>query len=458
MAAPSRRPLSPVDAAWYRMDWPNNPAVITGLLYLDAPVDLETARLVFAERLLDVDRFRSRVVERGLLWSLPYWETDPHFDIAPHVQALRGPGSGDESDLLDLVGDLASRPLPPDRPLWQAYVIDRGETSALVIRFHHCMADGTGSVALARHLLDPVDASASIPSTPAQPSLPRATSLFDRTRRGLWTGLRVGIERFCHPVDTLQHLPTVVEGVGIAAGSVLEPADPPTPLHGALNGTRRLAHTKPFPLADVKAIGRGADATVNDVLVAAVAGALRHYLLDHDTTEALPSLRAIVPVDLRPEGRALELGNAFGLTFLPLPVNETDPAARLRAAKSGMDAIKHSPEAHVFLGILGLFGQLPAWIEDAAADLFASKATAVLTNVTGPTHRHAFAGRTLEGLVFWVPHPVHLGLGISILSYDGGLTVGVMTDGGVVAEPSIIARAIEEEVTALQKRVVPVPA
>jgi len=445
-----RHPLSPVDAAWYRMDRPNNPAVVTGLLSLDARVDRKTARGAIGERLLDFDRFRHRVVETGMPWTLPHWTPDEGFDLDAHVRTLDLPAPRTHSQLLDRVSTLASAPLPPDRPLWQAFVIDRGSSSALVIRFHHCMADGTGAIALARHLLDPRDDAS--PERPEQTmsSLPAATSVLDRAARGLVRGLRYGADRLLHPVDTLRHLPTLAEATGVAAQSVLSLPDPSTPLRGALTGTQRLAHTAPLPLSAVKAAGRPVDATVNDVLVAAVAGALRQYLLLHGVDAPLPALRAIVPVDLRDEAQALELGNAFGLTFLSLPINEPTPQARLHAAKRGMDALKDSPEAPAFLGILGLFGQLPARAQEVAADLFASKASAVLTNVTGPAQPHTFAGRGVDSMVFWVPHPVSLGLGLSLLSYAGQLTVGVMADTGVVEAPSFIASAIEDEVEALR--------
>ena len=445
-----RRPLSPVDAAWYRMDRPHNPAVITGLLSLDAPVDRETVRDVFADRLLDFERFRHRVVEMGVPWALPHWVPDEDFDLDAHIQALDLSSPGTRSQLLDRVSTLASAPLPPDRPLWTAYVIDRGATSALVIRYHHCMADGTGSIVLARQLLDPTEDPSTDQPSRHPSSLPNATSLLDRAGRGLRHGLRAGANWRRHPCSTLRHVPTLAEALSVATHSVLSLPDPPSPLRAPLSGTQQLAHTEPFPLAAVKAVGRPVHATVNDVLTAAVAGALRRYLLAQDTEPPLPSLRAIVPVDLRDEEHALELGNAFGLTFLPLPVDAESPRDRLHAAKRGMDAIKDSPEAPVFLGILGLFGQLPARAQNAAATLFASKASAVLTNVTGPAYPHTFAGRTVEQVVFWVPYPVSLGLGLSLLSYAGALTVGVMADVNVIEDPSFLVRAIEDEMEALR--------
>ena len=447
----SSRPLSPIDAAWYRMDRPYNPAVITGLLRLDGPVDRDTVLRIFEKRLLPFERFRYRVVERGWPWALPYWEPDPHFDLRAHVHE-RGLSESGRDALLTLVGDLASEPLVPDRPPWNAFVVDEGGMgTSLVVRFHHCMADGTGTIALADHLLDPTGTDAPAGASEPRPStLPPSASVAGRATRALGTGLRSGLEHLGSPLESLRQCPSLAEALGTAVKDVLQPPDPPSPLRGALTGRQRLAYTEPLPLAAIKAVGAPVDATVNDVLLAALTGAVRHYLLDRAPGGALPPLRAIVPVDQRPAERALELGNAFGLTFLSLPVDERSPGARLRATKRNMDALKRSSEAPVFLNILRLFGQLPRVAEDAAASLFAGKASMVMTNVAGPADRRTLGGHPVDDIVFWVPHPVSLGIGMSILSYAGRVTVGVMTDAGVVSTPSTLTDRFRAEFEALQ--------
>lgn len=241
------RLMSPVDVAWYRMDRPNNPAVVTGLVRLGGPIDRETVTTVFEERLLPFERFRCRVVERGWPWALPYWEEIPDFDVRDHIHGRTLPESGGRADLLALVGDLASEPLDPDRPLWTAFVIDEGRGgSSLVLRFHHCMADGTGAVALARHLLDPMGAAAQPGMDEAVPStLPSASSLVDRASETIAAVLRSGADRLLHPLDTLQHLPRLGSALGTAAADVLQFRDPSSPFQGTLTGRRRLAYAGP---------------------------------------------------------------------------------------------------------------------------------------------------------------------------------------------------------------------
>jgi len=446
--------MDPVDAAWYRMDRPRNPAVVTGLLLFEGSIDTETVDRIFSERLLPFTRFQYRVVERGWPWALPYWESDPDFALDRHIHlhSLTPPYSKDR--LLDLAGTLASKPLPSDRPPWAAHVITISPSrSALVMRFHHCMADGTASVALADTLLDrPGSETDDRPPRQSLSSLPESASLVERTSSYAVRAVRTGVRSLLQPSRTLRRLPSILDRARVAVESVLTSSEPASPLRRPLTGTRRLSYTSPVEVETLKAIGAPAEATINDVMVTALAGAVRRELLDDELTSSIPPVRAIVPVDLRSATQALELGNAFGLTFLSLPIDETTPMDRLRTAKERMDAIKQSPEASVFFHILGLFGQLPHAVQDLASSFFANKASMVMTNVVGPTNDRTLAGHSVENMVFWVPHPVSLGTGISILSYGGRVSVGVVADAGIGLDPRRLTAGIETELDVLATR------
>lgn len=454
--ANKRTPLAPVDAAWFHMDRPANEVVVTSVLITEAPLVVAEVKALLTERLLPFDRFRQRVVEHGFPVSTPHWELDPFFDLDTHVHHMAVPGQGSTADLLELLSDLSSMSLDYHRPLWQAYVVDRvGPGSALVLRFHHCLADGTAMMTLAARLFD--KNSEGVPL--AAPLAPAKTngSIFDQMLRPALSAL----ERITAPApapngpphppakrptaDPLGQMQLAAEGVGAAIGSVIKPADPITPLKGKLSGKQRIALSPPIPLAAVKAVGQRTGTKVNDVLIAAMTGALRHYLFQHHARLDGLTIRAVVPVDLRPPGRGLELGNAFGLTFLDLPVSHEAPLERLRATKKGMDAIKRSPEAMIFLNILSVFGQTPKAVEDLAADVFGSKATLVMTNVMGPVEQLYFTGKPISRIAFWVPHPVSLGLGISILSYNGSVTLGVIADAAVLPDPGAITSQFHVE-------------
>jgi WS/DGAT/MGAT family acyltransferase len=231
---------------------------------------------------------------------------------------------------------------------------------------------------------------------------------------------------------------------------VLLPPDPETVFKGKLGRRKRAAWSEPVPLDDIKAIGKAFGATVNDVLVAVATGALRRYMEKRGKRVGGVTIRASVPVNLRPLDQAHKLGNAFGLVFLSMPIGIVDPVKRLRAIKNEMDELKGSPEALVAYGVLSLMGIAPVEVEQIGLRFFGSKATAVLTNVPGPRQHLYLAGRRINNVMFWVPQSGHLGLGISILSYSGGVMLGIATDAGLVPDPETIVANFKVEFEAMR--------
>jgi WS/DGAT/MGAT family acyltransferase len=231
---------------------------------------------------------------------------------------------------------------------------------------------------------------------------------------------------------------------------VVLPPDPATVFKGKLGRRKRAAWSEPVPLEDFKAIGKAFGATVNDILVAVATGALRRYMEKRGQPTVGIAIRASVPVNLRPLEQAHKLGNAFGLVFLSLPIGIVDPVRRVRAIKKEMDELKGSPEALVAFGLLSLMGLAPVEVEQLGLRFFGSKATAVLTNVPGPRQPLYMAGRKIDKVMFWVPQSGHLGLGISILSYNGGVMLGIATDAGLVPDPERIVENFKVEFEAVR--------
>jgi WS/DGAT/MGAT family acyltransferase len=217
---------------------------------------------------------------------------------------------------------------------------------------------------------------------------------------------------------------------------------------------QHVAWSRPVPIADVKAIGAPSGAKVNDVLVAGMTGALRHYLKKRGVDVDETTVRAMVPVDLRPPERAHELGNEFGLVILDLAVATADPMKRLAETKVRMDALKRSPEAVAMLTLFNIFGRGPKPIEDLANLIFGSKASVVMTNVAGPRKPVYLAGTAVERFMFWVPHPGRqLGMGISIMSYQNMATLAVIADARLIPDPETITDRFHAEFEAMLKRV-----
>jgi diacylglycerol O-acyltransferase / wax synthase len=249
-----------------------------------------------------------------------------------------------------------------------------------------------------------------------------------------------------HPQPLIDKAAMIAGGAGMLLAELLKRDDPPSPFKGEFTLAKRVAWSEPVAIADVKTIGRLADAKVNDVLVAGMTGALRAYLKRRGVKVARTTLRAMVPVDLRPPERALELGNDFGLVILELAIGATTPLERLRVTKAHMDALKRSPEPVAMRLLFEIFGRMPKAVQDIPSSMLGSKASLVVTNVMGAPQTLYVAGVPIERVMFWVPHPGEtLGMGISILSYRGYATLAIVADARLVPDPETITRAFQRE-------------
>jgi WS/DGAT/MGAT family acyltransferase len=227
--------------------------------------------------------------------------------------------------------------------------------------------------------------------------------------------------------------------------------DPKTRFKGPLGVEKRVAWSRPLPLSQVEALRVTLPGTVNDLLLTAVAGGLRRYLLHKGEKADGLNFRAVVPVSLRPLEEMASLGNQFGLVFLSLPVGLQDPAERLAELRRRMSGLKRSLEPVVVLAVLKAMGMTPHAIQKLVVRIFGMKGTAVMTNVPGPRERLYLAGEAIRGFLFWVPQSGRLGMGISIGSYAGEARLGVATDAGLVADPELIVDFFHEEFEAMAR-------
>lgn len=475
MCAQSSR-LSPVDAAWYQMEHPTNLMQISGVLLLRGRLNIARIHATFAARLLQFRRFRQRVVEPTLGLGMPYWEDDPNFDLDSHIFHIALPkrGASGTSDphaiLMEMLSDIAAMPLDFARPLWSVHLVDDVTLqdgslgSALVMRLHHCMGDGTAMVAVSMRLMD-TDPNAEI-EIPSPFKVRKKKSLVGRlASTATWalggassavsTVLHEGVAAILEPSRLVElgsaAADFTTDSASMVAGALSRPNDPLTPLKGKLGVAKRVSWSHPVTVKATKEICAALGCKVNDVLVAAMAGGLRRYLLERESAVEGLDINAVIPINLRAAGRELELGNVFGLVFLAMPVGLADPLERLRAVKERMDALKESNEAVFYYTLLNIFGLTPKQVEDAALVYFGTKATAVFTNVMGPRETIYLAGQEVDNMMFWVPQSGRLALGISIFSYDGKVTLGVMTDAGIIPDPERIVAGFEEEFRWMQR-------
>lgn len=458
---PQTLPFGSADAAWLHMESVTNLMVINSLVRFQGPLPLPPLEEVIQRRLVDAyPKFGMLIEDGGPPLSRPHWARDRHFHLSRHIHRVALPSPHDEETLRDLVSDLVSTPLPSDRPLWQLHVIEEiGEAgepaheageSALLVRMHHCIADG---IALARVLLSLTDeveaagqaqaqAPAAAPSSP-----PRSTA--GQIVSGISSVAEEGIDALLHPRRALHLAREGVRDVQVLLRLLLMPDDPEGALKAPLSGSRTVGWCEPVSLQLVKDVAHRHNATVNDVLLSAVSGALRHQMLG--SGEPLRQMRAIVPFNLRPltEPVPSHLGNRFGLVFLELPVEIGDRKRRLKVVKGRMDEIKRSPEGPVSYAVLQAMGLTPTELESRFVSLFSSKGTMVITNVPGPTSRRTLAGATVKGLQVWAPTSGSVGMSVSIFSYGGSVSIGLMADESLHPHPQSIAEEVPAELQAM---------
>src|SRR5690606_12187273 len=268
--------------------------------------------------------------------------------------------------------------------------------------------------------------------------------------RAVVSTANAALDVVAHPQASIDKAALIAAGAGMLLSELLKHDDPESPFKGPFSLAKRVAWSEPVAIADVKAIGALADAKVNDVLVAGMTGALRAYLKGRGVDVGHTTLRAMVPVDLRPPGRALELGNDFGLVLLELAVGARTPLERLRQTKANMDALKRSAEPVAMRLLFDVFGRTPKLVSDIPSSMLSRKASVVMTNVAGSPRTLYAAGVPIERVMFWVPHPgEHLGMGISILSYRGYATLAIVADAHLVPDPETITRQFQREFVTL---------
>ncbi|MCB8982582.1 MAG: wax ester/triacylglycerol synthase family O-acyltransferase [Ardenticatenaceae bacterium] len=460
--SPKTEPLSTADAVWLHMEDPTNLMFVVGVLLFDQPLDIDTLRSTLAARLLRFDRFRQRLKKSRRPLRRLQWQPDPHFDINAHVHSLALPAPGDEAALQRLIGDFASTPLDMSKPLWQVHLIEgvNGRGSAAVVRIHHAIADGLALIYVLLSVLDEEPDAAWVAEMPAdedgsflaqlwQP----AASALHTTRKLTGTAVAQSRDYLTHPGKMIATAKTA-GGLAFASARLLRLGpDAETVLRGPLGIAKRVAWSMPIPLSVVKLIGKSSGATVNDVLLTTFTGTLRRYLAARGEAVDDLEIRVLVPVALRPLAESAKLGNHFGSVILALPVHVADPWERLQILKARMAALKQSPEATIMLTSMSLVGYAPGDLAGRLIELFSKSCSAIMTNVPGPQYPLYLNGVPLQNVMVWGPLSGRLGVSSSILSYNGRVTLGIISDANLVPDPDALVAAFGQEFAALQDRI-----
>jgi diacylglycerol O-acyltransferase / wax synthase len=469
--------LSGLDALFLALETRTTTGHVGGVIILDprtAAEPLTFARFseLMAQRLPLVPLLRRRLVNVPLGLDQPYWIEDPDFDLEFHLRELGLPSPGSDRQLVDLIGRLHSQPLDLRRPLWQNYLISglSGDRLAVYTKIHHCAIDGASGNELLTALLDLTPEGRPAPPDNWQPEqvpndaelMARAALSFGaqpwravRFARGLF-GAAPAIGSVAKPyanrfLDSVLGREDVGDG-GVLTGTSLLP--PRTPFNQTITAHRRWAF-RTISLDDVKDIKNAYGVTVNDVVMAISAGALRRWLIDRDALPTVP-LVSMVPVSLRNSGEPASGSNKVSSMFVVLPTNLADPVARLRVsheatmlAKKQHMAMPHGLVADVtdFM-VPGLMGR--AARVSMSLGVAQRMSNIVISNVPGPNIPIYMAGAQMIGYYPVSTLPDGLGLNITVLGYLGGLHFGLIACRELVPDVDDIAQHLVTELELLK--------
>jgi diacylglycerol O-acyltransferase / wax synthase len=385
-------------------------------------------------------RLRQRLVFPPLRLGTPFWIDDPDFDLDNHVRHASLPSPGDDAQFHDLVGEVLSPPLDRAHPLWELVLVDGFEERrfAIVYKTHHAMADGFSAVDIGMLLFDPEPNP--VPSREEeqwapQPS-PSVFGLLGRAVAGIWETARRMMRWVANaarsPGRARKRAADGIAGLWEVTWALTKPA-PKVPLNVEIGPERSFSWAS-FALADFKSIKNALGVTVNDVILAATAAALRRWLHDREVVTDGMELKALVPVSIRTLNEQGELGNRLTAMRGPLPVGVADPVERLYAVHRGMDELKDSKQP---LGAEAIWG-LNDWFRDFAPPLLLGPTAAInfstrlfnllVTNFPGPQIPFYLLGREVEG-VFPIGFLARRhALAIAIVSYNGKVGFGILAD------------------------------
>ena len=454
--------LGPQDASFIYLETPSVHQHVGGVAVLD-PSTRPDGRLtyddllqVMGSRIHLAPRFRQKVVFPPLAVARPVWVDDPNFDLTFHVRRAALPTPRGRRELIDYVQRVFSRPLDRTKPLWEAYIIEdiENDLSAVITKVHHAMVDGLAAIDIASTMFDfsPEFQVLSPPPWEPEPEPSRGDLLRDAVREQVTNPvsslLQLGQRTLQTPSRVLRQVTDVVEGLlDVVGAGVLAP---PSPLNRKVGPNRRFGMTE-GPVQTFKDIKNALGGTVNDVVLATVAGALHRLFRSRREPTRERTLRAMVPVSVRTEDQSG--GNRVSSIFVDLPIGPIGAKKRLALIR---DATKHLKESHYAVGaefIMNVGMWAPPTIHAVAARLAARSRVInlVVSNVPGPQIPMYVAGARLLAQYPVMPLAENMGLSVAVTSLAGTMAFGLTADWDTLPDIEFLAQAIDDSLTELRK-------
>ena len=459
--------LSAQDATFLWAESPREP------MHVAAVAILESGPLRNEDGGIDIERYR-RSVEAVLHWipryrqkiawtpieGWPVWYDDRHFDLAYHVRHIALPKPGTLGQLKEITSRVLARPLDRERPLWEIWVVEGlegGEQFALINKIHHCMIDGAAGADLSQILLSPssdAEVRAPVPYYP-RPKPNRRELLMDalvhRAQQPL-SLLAKARELLEDPEEALDDLRRRASAFSDLLDYSIEPASE-TPINGKLSPHRRFDWLT-MPMGDLLDMRKQLGCTVNDVVLATVAGALRRYLFRHRLDLSETSFRVATPVSTRKKEHARAQGNHVSTWIIPMPLAEADPMARLEAIREATADRKKTESSLAIETMMEVFEFLPPALLARSSSLVQGPINMMVTNVPGPNFPLYQVGAKLLGMYPMVPLVPGSGLGIALFSYEGKLCWGINADYQLVPDVDALAADLRDSFEELRSATV----
>jgi diacylglycerol O-acyltransferase len=447
--------LSPLDAAFLDAEDEDRHAslAIASVAMFDGPAPSQDAIITaIGGRLGLVPRYRQKIRRVPLDLGHPVWVDDPHFDLTFHVRRTALPAPGDEQALCRLVARVMSQRLDRDRPLWEAWVVEglAGGRWAMLSKLHHCLADGLSANQLYRLFFDESpDPAPEIKDTWVAEPEPSTLSLTAAALGGLAHNpidqVRLLVQGLRAPLVLTRRVVDAASGLTALAG-VLRPVSSST-LTGPIGRQRRYGVTR-ASLPDLAAAAKAFGVSINDVVLAAISGALRTLLLGRGEEPTPNAVRSLVPVSVRSRDQQHVIDNQISMMLPLLPVDLSDPVARLTAVHDRLAELKVSKEAEAGAAMTELARHEPfppiSWGIRLAARLPQRNIVTVTTNVPGPKRPLYLLGQPMVEILPYVPIAVRLRTGIAILSYCDQVVFGITADYDSAPEVGLLAAAIDQ--------------
>jgi diacylglycerol O-acyltransferase len=409
-------------------------------------------------RLHLVPRYRQKLAFPPLSQARPVWVDDPHFNPGYHVRHTALPEPASLEQLRNLTGRVLAQRLDRTKPLWEIWLVQRveGGRFAMISKTHHCLVDGVSGVDIATVLFD-LEPDPAPPPEPPPAWFPRpapsqaslvADSLSERVSAPLGAA-RLATDVISHPERAAGQLGKAVAALGAVLAAGLRGA-PASPYNVTIGPHRRFAWVD-GDLAQFKAIKAALGGSVNDVVLSVVAGALRsHMQANGDEVDGI-ELKAMVPMSVRAEAERGALGNRVTAMYAPLPVYAGDPVERFQIVHEAMKGLKESGQAVGAELLTQLAGFAPPTVLAQASRLQSSQRAfnVVVTNVPGPQFPLYMLGRRLLRIYPQVPLIRNTALGIAIMSYDGTLNFGLLSDYDALPDLDDLADALRDAIAEL---------